>query len=68
MSEQREVTPEELKVNALLERLAQLENDKADLRVEATIMHINNERFIERIKELESEVSKEEDEGSDDKN
>jgi len=60
MEETREITRHDLKVNALLERLANLENEKAEVRVDLTIVANENERLKERIKELEALVENEE--------
>lgn len=64
MTQTQEFTREDLKVNALLERIAHLENEKADLRVELTLYSQECVRLQDRVKELEDDVS-ETTEGSD---
>lgn len=55
MAEQ-EFTRNDLKVNALLERIAQLENEKAEIRVDFTVVSMQNEELKNRVKELEALV------------
>lgn len=43
--EQNAPTREGLKVNALLERIAVLENEKADLRVDFTVVSMQNQEL-----------------------
>lgn len=68
MAEQREVTRSDLKINALLERIAHLENEKADLRVDLTWYSQQNAELQDRVKELEELVPQDTDDSSTDKN
>lgn len=64
MSEQ-EITRHDLKANALLERIAQLENEKAEIRVDLTIVSMQNEELKKQIKELEARVPQQGEAGED---
>lgn len=68
MTEQKEVTRNDLKINALLERIAHLENEKADLRVDLTWYSQQNAELQDRVKELEELVPQDTDDSSTDKN
>ena len=57
--ENREVSTEELKVNALLERIAQLENDKADLRVAVTVLNQRNEQLEAQLRGINEKENSE---------
>lgn len=53
-----EVTREQLKVNALLERIAGLENEKAEMRVDIHVLALQNEELRNKISEWENSVQK----------
>lgn len=65
MEETREVTRQDLKINALLERIAQLENEKADLRVDLTWYAQQHAELQDRVKELEELVPQDDEDTSD---
>jgi hypothetical protein len=54
--EQQQPTREGLKVSALLERIAQLENEKADLRVDFTVTSIKNDELQKEVAALKEEL------------
>ncbi len=58
--ENKEVTREDLKVNALLERIAQLEGERAEMRADYTILAHQYQEIVGKLNELETPVPDEE--------
>ena len=62
MSQTQEVTPQDLKIQAQRETIAELQDKNADLRVELTVLAYRNQEIQRQLEELRASTEANDDE------
>ena len=62
MSQTQEVTPQDLKIQAQRETIAELQDKNADLRVELTVLAYRNQELQRQLEELRASTEANDDE------
>ena len=62
MSQTQEVTPQDLKIQAQRETIAELQDKNADLRVELTVLAYRNQELQKQLEELRASTEASDDE------
>lgn len=62
MSQTQEVTPQDLKIQAQRETIAELQDKNADLRVELTVLAYRNQELQRQLEELRAPTEANDDE------